>query len=327
MVENKAQLGRFQISIGSTDVWKSSDLFYNSDETSKTDTDGVSSDEEDQSDMDWFEDECVNGTFDFDSYLLAATSAGHSRGIHPQHLSKVWKISHEDAKRTIDSMTQHSVRTNNPSLSRNYGTNDRMLRYKRLNSYFFMGTFFLPMKLKSEVLQALKNVAKEIGEPDVIVCDMSGEQTSQPLRKFCSDIGTTLRALEEGTPWSNKADLYIGLIKESTRKDMCVAKSPIAFWDYCIERRARINNLTAKSDFKLHGTTAHTALTGDEGDISNQHPAYDVLLNAKIQIHQGDNSSNLRINRNARRQVNQILPTSTNQHFNHMKPCCFVVSC
>ena len=44
---------------------------------------------------------------------------------------------------------------------------------------------------------------------------------------------------------------------------------PLAFWDYCVERRARINNLTAKSLFKLHGTNAHTALTGEEGDISN----------------------------------------------------------
>jgi hypothetical protein len=32
------------------------------------------------------------------------------------------------------------------------------------------------------------------------------------MRKFCNEIGTTLRALEEGTPWSNKAELYIGLI-------------------------------------------------------------------------------------------------------------------
>ena len=44
---------------------------------------------------------------------------------------------------------------------------------------------------------------------------MSGEQMSSEVKKFCNDIGTTLRALEEGTPWSNKAELYIGLIKEA----------------------------------------------------------------------------------------------------------------
>ena len=41
---------------------------------------------------------------------------------------------------------------------------------------------------------------------------------SSEVKKFCNDIGTTLRALEEGTPWSNKAELYNGLIKEAVRK-------------------------------------------------------------------------------------------------------------
>ena len=43
----------------------------------------------------------------------------------------------------------------------------------------------------------------------------------------------------------------------------------IVFWDYCVERRARINNLTAKNAFRLHGSTPHTLTTGDEGNISN----------------------------------------------------------
>jgi len=47
------------------------------------------------------------------------------------------------------------------------------------------------------------------------------------------------------------------------------ANSPIVFWDYCLERRARINNLTAKDSFKLKGSTAHTMTLGELGDISN----------------------------------------------------------
>ena len=50
---------------------------------------------------------------------------------------------------------------------------------------------------------------------------------------------------------------------------MCKSNSPLWFWDYCVERRARINNLTAKDAFRLHGSTPHTITTGDEGDISN----------------------------------------------------------
>ena len=82
------------------------------------------------------------------------------------------------------------------------------------------------MKKQSEVLLAFKEFAKEIGAPDSFVAGMSGEQMSSEVKKFCNDIGTTLRALEGGTPWSNKAELYIGLIKEAVRKDMRESNSP-----------------------------------------------------------------------------------------------------
>ena len=76
------------------------------------------------------------------------------------------------------------------------------------------------MKTKKEVPQTVKQFAKEIGAPDAINCDAAGDQTSGSLREFFHKIGTTLRALEEGTPWSEKAELYIGLLKESVSKDM-----------------------------------------------------------------------------------------------------------
>ena len=60
------------------------------------------------------------------------------------------------------------------------------------------------MKRKSEVLLANKKFAKEVGASDSFVADMSGEQMSSEVKKFCNEIGTTLRALEEGTPWSKK---------------------------------------------------------------------------------------------------------------------------
>ena len=129
--------------------------------------------------------------------------------------------------------------------------------------------YVVPMKKKREVLQALKQFAREVGAPDVIICDAAREQKSADLKRFCNDIGTTLKVLEEGTPWANKAELYIGLVKEAVRKDMKAANSPIPFWDYCVERRARINNLLAKDLFQLHGENAHSTVTGEEGDISN----------------------------------------------------------
>ena len=129
--------------------------------------------------------------------------------------------------------------------------------------------YAVPMRNKSEVLQAVKLFAKEVGAPNAIIFYMYGEQTSKDLRKFCAEIGTMLKFFEEGTPLSNKAELYIGLIKEAVFIDMRVSNCPLAFWDYCVERHAHINSLTARDTVKLRGSNPHTSLTGEKGDISN----------------------------------------------------------
>eukprot|EP00980_Cylindrotheca_fusiformis_P014396 scaffold3830_cov85-Cylindrotheca_fusiformis.AAC.8 len=134
------------------------------------------------------------------------------------------------------------------------------------------------MSSRTKVLQAVKRFAKEVGAPEAIISDTASEQKSKSLRRFMGEIGTTLQVLEEGTPWANRAELYIGLLKEAVRKDMKSSNCPLAFWDYCVERRARVHNLTSKDTFKLRGTTpSYTTVTGEQGDISNlcQYDWYD----------------------------------------------------
>jgi hypothetical protein len=75
-----------------------------------------------------------------DDFMAAAIDTSE-RGVTPEYLSKVWRIYFEDAKRTIDVTSQLSVTPKDPILANNYGTNDRMLRYKRIKEYFFMDTF------------------------------------------------------------------------------------------------------------------------------------------------------------------------------------------
>eukprot|EP00957_Ditylum_brightwellii_P009392 710044-Ditylum_brightwellii.AAC.1 len=91
--------------------------------------------------------------------------------------------------------------------------------------------YVVPLKSKGEVLLAVKLFAKEVGASDAFICDAAREQTSQPMRAFCAEIGTTLRVLEEGTQWANKAVLYIGLIKEAVQNDMKESDCPLALWD------------------------------------------------------------------------------------------------
>ena len=228
--------------------------------------------------------------------IVKTAMVGSPTGVTAKHLSKVWKIDIETAKRTIEVTTQLRQHEADASLSRNYSTNDRMIRYKRINSHFFTDTFFVtkkakskrgntcmqlfvsdkgfvyvvPMKSKSEFPFALKQFAKEIGVPIALISDPSGEQTSSKVKKLAKDMDLTLKILEESTQWANLAELYIGLMKEAIREDLRTSDCPIIFWDYCAERRALVNNLTAKKLPQLQGiSNAHTLTTGDVADISN----------------------------------------------------------
>ena len=46
----------------------------------------------------------------------------------------------------VDVTLQHGQQLANPSLSQNYVTNDRMLRYCRIEDHFFMDTLFATKK-------------------------------------------------------------------------------------------------------------------------------------------------------------------------------------
>ena len=236
------------------------------------------------------------GQIDLDEYITSSATATGVRGVSAEHLSKIWRIDLPTAERNIDVTSQRCPRPAKDNLAGNYTTNDRMLRYRRIDTYVFMDTFFatkksgkstrgntccqlfvtdkgfvyvIPMRSKSEVPAALRAFAKAVGAPDAIVCDASGEQTSREVKQFLNRIGTALRVLEEGTPWANRAERYIGIIKAAVRKDMLATNSPLSLWDYCVERRARVNNMTAGNLFQLEGRNPHYHVYKEEGDISH----------------------------------------------------------
>jgi hypothetical protein len=192
----KADLGRFKASIGSTNASKGKYLVEtvnDDDDKSSTDDAMSASDSVEEEDLGELFERATQGKIDLDEIMVSAANAGKPKGVAPKHLSQIWKIALKTAERTLEVVSQRSKRTDDPKLSRNYGTNDRMLRYKRISEYFFMDTFFatvkagkssrghtccqlfvtdkgfvyvVPMKSKGEVLQAVKQFAKEIGAPD-----------------------------------------------------------------------------------------------------------------------------------------------------------------
>ena len=220
----------------------------------------------------------------------------HPKAVSAETLSKIWSIDNATAKAVIEQNTQLLRQNADNDLSRHFSTNDRMLRYRRIDSQFYTDTLLTkgangtssrgntycqvfvsdkgyiavyPMKKRSDFKDALHQFCKEVGVPSDLVMDPSGEQTKKEVKRFLHQVGTTPRYLEESTQWANRAELYIGLLKEAVRKDMRLSDAPMKFWDYCIERRARIHNLTPRSLLQLNGNTPQVATFGVPGDISN----------------------------------------------------------
>ena len=115
-------------------MYLASDAESDSDDTSMSDGEA----------LDGLYAEATRGDIDLDEIMLSAAHAGKTKGIDASPLSKMWRIDLKTAERTLDVTSKGSKRVDNPTLSRNYGTNDRMLRYKRISDYFFMDTFFAP---------------------------------------------------------------------------------------------------------------------------------------------------------------------------------------
>jgi hypothetical protein len=142
------------------------------------------------------------------SFEAAAAHAEISKDVTKEMLAKVWRISEDEARRTLEVTTQLNRQGADTSLSRRAGTNDRMLRYKRIQSMFFMDTFFVTKRAKSvrgftmmqifvsdkgfvkvygmtsqtDIPKAMKLFAKEVGAPNTFVCDPHPNQKSKEVR-------------------------------------------------------------------------------------------------------------------------------------------------
>jgi hypothetical protein len=80
---------------------------------------------------------------------IAAVTAGRTRGVSAEHLSKVWMIPHDEAARTLKVTSQFLCPDIDSSLSRNVETNDWAVRYCHIKLYFYTDTLFVTGKAKS----------------------------------------------------------------------------------------------------------------------------------------------------------------------------------
>ena len=140
-LKSQADLSSFKMTIGATHCNNNPYV-----EIVTDDDDDTNETEEDVSSFDDHDLENA-GDEELDNFFASCSGViSNERKVDPKHLAKIWKINHEDAKRTLEVTSHHQVRNDNPTLSKNYGTGDRMLRYRRIHTYFFMDTFFASKK-------------------------------------------------------------------------------------------------------------------------------------------------------------------------------------
>ena len=101
--------GRIAASIGSTDMLQSRYISDSEPEANEhSQDDSICNDDDDSFDI--ISDLNGDGAQErVDEYFSHSTNASRPRGVTPEHLSKIWRISQEDTKRTINMTTQTSL--------------------------------------------------------------------------------------------------------------------------------------------------------------------------------------------------------------------------
>ena len=121
MMEQRAQLGRDQMLIGVMTAAETSNLIMDDETLSDGDEDELLVGDINADSL------TINNDVDLDAIFIAGVDASRPGSADAQPLSKLWCISYEDAKRTLDVTLQHSIRKQDPTHSQNYGMTDRML--------------------------------------------------------------------------------------------------------------------------------------------------------------------------------------------------------
>ena len=153
-----------------------------------------------------------------------------------------------------------------------FATNHKSTRGNKYCQVFVSDKGYIvvcPMKSQDEFETALYWFFKEVGVPVDLIVDGFSVQNKQSVKIFCDQVGTTLKILVRATPWANRAEVYIGFLKEAIRKYMKETNSPMIL-SYCtIECSALIHNVVPRPLFQDQGKAPHECTFGNQSDISN----------------------------------------------------------
>ena len=197
-------------------------------------------------------------------------------------------------EKEIERNTQLRRQIKHKSLSRNYATNDCMLRCKHIQIVFFTDTMFAtkhksrkvnkccqvfasdkgyisawPMKSQDEFDTAFHYFFKEVGIPVDLIEDGFSAQRKPSVKRSHHQVGITLKVIECATSWTNWAELCIWSLNEAFRKDTRESNSPMVLCDCAIERRTLIRNAVPRALLQDQGKTPHECTFGNQSRNSN----------------------------------------------------------
>ena len=121
--------------------------------------------------------------------VIKAVEASKTKGADAARLSKLWMINEELAQGALDQNRQLVRHSSDNILSRQISTNDRMLRYRRIQSVLFTDTMFAQPKAKSSRGYTCCQVFVS-DKGFVVVYPMKSQTEFQSaLHWFCKQVG------------------------------------------------------------------------------------------------------------------------------------------
>ena len=211
----------------------------------------------------------------------------------PEDLSEIWGISVEQARMTLDSTTQHHVRSAVLPLSRRYRM-DRMYEPKRLRCDMASDTMdprcpglhgnryiqvfgnkdmfaeAIPITSKGDCHLALKKFINEFGAPDKMITDGSREQMGQytQFQKILRKHNIISVSTQPHRPNQNPSETVIRELRKRWYRAIFRTNCPRALWNYGLPHFARLMSLTATNANEMNGRTPLEKVTGETPDIS-----------------------------------------------------------
>ncbi len=209
-------------------------------------------------------------------------------------LSGRWMIALDRAKKTVQRTAQQGVHTClNPTLARQFPTNDRMLYYKRLPHTIFTDTMFAgmpschgnkcaqvyttsfgwarahPMTREGEAHETLSLLFHHGGVPPTMVLDGLKEQTKGDFKRKLCEADCHARQTEPYSLWQQAAEGCIHKLKREVSCQMIQTGSPRVLWDHCIELEVFICSSTSNNVYMPNDKVPETIMTGSTADISH----------------------------------------------------------